>query len=284
MFKKTIPFLSLLLITMLPTMAQRSLLYKISGNGLPQPSYVYGTIHMICPQDFQMPDKLAKVAKAAHTLYLEVDMDDPTLLLSMGMLMQDQTPGYSLEKAFRPEDFQKLKRFMKDSIQLDVENFLKMKPLVLHALFAARLLPCKQNQSVEQALMDIAKSLHKPIEGLETAADQIKAFDAIPDSLEAAQIMDHINDTQKQRAILGRLFTAYKSQDITALHDLMLETEDFDREAMLYGRNRRWIPLMEKAMKKEMVLFAVGAGHLGGGQGVLALLRKKGYKVEAVTR
>ncbi len=143
MFKKTVPFLSLLLMTILPAFAQQSLLYKISGNGLPQPSYVYGTMHMICPQDFRLSDRLTKVARAANVLYLEVDMDDPSLLLTMGMLMQDQTPGYALEKAFRPQDFQRLKKYMNDSLQLDIENFRQMKPLVIQALFAARLLPCK---------------------------------------------------------------------------------------------------------------------------------------------
>ncbi len=131
--------------------------------------------------------------------------------------------------------------------------------------------------------MDIAKSLNKPVEGLETAEDQVKAFDKVPDSTEARGIMEFLDDLPKQRAILQQLINAYKKQDVAALHELVIATEDFDRDAMLYQRNRNWIPVMEKAMKKDLVLFAVGAGHLGGDQGAGAA-PEKGYKVEAVTQ
>ncbi|WP_298714104.1 TraB/GumN family protein [Chitinophaga sp.] len=283
MIKKTLAFLSLLLM-MLPAMAQQSLLYKISGNGLPQPSYVYGTIHMICPQDFNFPDKLTKVVRAANVIYLELDMDDPAMMLNMAMMMQDKTPGYSLEKAFKPEDFRLLQQFMNDSMSMDIENFKKMKPLVLMSLLATKLLPCKKSESYEMKLVEMAKQYHKPVEGLETIEDQVSVFDNIADTTEARSIMEYVKNMAKQRDIMNRLMTSYKKQDVNALYNLVLETAETesDREELLDKRNRNWIPKMEKAMKKDLVLFAVGAGHLGGDQGVLSLLKKKGYKVEPV--
>lgn len=283
MTKKTLAFLSLMLM-LLPAMAQHSLLYKVSGNGLPQPSYVYGTIHMICEKDFTFPDKLNKVVNAANKIYLELDMDEPSLMLEMAMLMQDQTPGYALENKFKPEDFRKLKQFMNDSMQLDVANFRQMKPMVLLALFTAKVLPCKKTLSYEQKFVELAKAMHKPMEGLETVQDQMALFDNMIDSSEASVIMEFVNNLPKQRDVMQRLMAAYKKQDVAALHQLVIESGELDEEVMLNKRNRNWIPIMEKAMRKDLVLFAVGAGHLGGDQGVLALLKKKGYKVEPVTK
>ena len=76
----------------------------------------------------------------------------------------------------------------------------------------------------------------------------------------------------------------YLSQDLESLHQLMAESPEMmnSQELLLDSRNRNWIPVMESAMKSNSTFFAVGAGHLSGGQGVLELLRKNGYSVTAV--
>ncbi|MNY79236.1 TraB family protein [compost metagenome] len=55
-----------------------------------------------------------------------------------------------------------------------------------------------------------------------------------------------------------------------------------NEELMLFSRNKKWIPRMRKIMAVKPTFFAVGAAHLGGENGVIALLRKEGYKLRAV--
>jgi uncharacterized protein YbaP (TraB family) len=96
--------------------------------------------------------------------------------------------------------------------------------------------------------------------------------------------MNIVNDFDTQRKEFTRMSIIYKSQDLDALYQLMVESPEMmdSQELLLDRRNRNWIPIMEPAMKKASTFFAVGAGHLGGSQGVLELLRKQGYKVKAI--
>lgn len=270
----------------LPASAQQSLLYRVSGKGLKQPSYVFGTIHLVCPQDFFLPEPLQRAFKEAKSIYLEIDMDDPTLPLTMMARLQETNEQYSLEKAFKPEDFRKLSKYMKDTMNLDIEAFKKMKPLVILSMLLPRMLSCRNGVAYERKFVSMAKEQQKEIKGLEGIDDQIDVFDAFPDTLEARMIMDYINDMPKQREHYSKLVAAYKKQDIRQLHAMLSESPEFAgyEDKLVYDRNRNWIPKMEKAMQQESVLFGCGAMHLGGDQGVVALLRKKGYKVIPVLK
>lgn len=278
----TLVFLCLLL----PAFSQHSLLYKISGKGLKQPSYVYGTIHLICPEDFFMPAPLQRAFEQSKSVYLEIDMDDPSMMATMLGRLQEKDEKYSLENAFTKEDYRKLSKYLKDSMNMDVNAFKKMKPLVILSMILPRMLNCPTAMAYETKFVSMAREQQKEILGLEALDDQIDVFDAFPDTLEARMIMDYINDLPKQKAIYGRLVEAYKKQDINKLHALLGESPEFAgyEDKLVYDRNRNWIPVMEKAMQQDATLFGCGAMHLGGDQGVVELLRKKGYKVEAVTK
>jgi uncharacterized protein YbaP (TraB family) len=285
MIKRTFATLAILCL-LLPAFAQQSLLYKVSGKGLKQPSYVYGTIHLICPDDFFLPPHLQKAFDQSKSIYLEIDMDDPTMMATMLGRLQETDEQYSLEKAFRPEDYRKLGKYLKDSMNMDVTIFKKMKPLVILSMILPKMLNCPTAVAYETKFVSMAKEQQKPVLGLEGLDDQIDVFDAFPDTLEARMIMDYINDLPKQKAIYSRMVAAYKKQDIQQLHNFLGESPEFAgyEDKLVYDRNRNWIPVMEKAMQQETVLFGCGAMHLGGNQGVVELLRKRGYKVEPVTK
>src|SRR5690554_7893962 len=74
--------LLVVLILLLPVLTQaqeQSLLWKVSGKDLSSPSYVYGTMHMLCAQDFQMPEKLQSALAESQTLVLELNPMDPAV-------------------------------------------------------------------------------------------------------------------------------------------------------------------------------------------------------------
>lgn len=285
MLQRTLAALALLCL-FLPASAQQSLLYRVSGKNLQQPSYVYGTIHLICPNDFFLPEPLLRAFKQSKSIYLEIDMDDPGMMATMMTRLQENNEQYSLKNAFSKADYGKLDKFLKDSMHIELSAFEKMKPMVILSIILPRMLDCPTATAYESKFVSMAKEQQKEIRGLEALDDQIDVFDAFPDTLEARMIMDYINDIPKQKAIYSRLVAAYKKQDIQRLHAMLGESPEFSgyEDKLVYDRNRKWIPIMEKAMQQESVLFGCGAMHLGGDQGVVALLRKKGYKVEPVTK
>lgn len=260
-----------------------TLLWEISGNGLQEPSYLFGTIHMICKEDFLLSESVKQKFSSSKQIYLELDMDDPQLQSKMMQNMQ-LIGKESLKEKFSETDFNKLDAFLKKELNMNLSMFNSFKPMMVMSLLAQRLLPCAQLESFEITFVKMANEQKKELLGLEKIEEQFSVFDAIPDSLETRSIMNMVNDFDGQKKEFTRMSAIYKSQDLEALYQLMVESPEMmgSQELLLDRRNRNWIPVMESAMKNSSTFFAVGAGHLGGSQGVLELLRKQGYRVKGI--
>ena len=260
-----------------------SLLWEISGNGLQQPSFLFGTIHMICKEDFLISEIVKQKFNSSKQVYLELDMDDPQLQVTM--MQQMQLPDKeTLKNKLGESDFKKLDSFLQKEMNMNLVMFDKFKPMMVMSILAQRLLPCAGMESYDMNFAKMATEQKKELLGLEKVEDQLGVFDAIPDSLEIRSIMNMVNDFESHKKEFSRMSSIYKTQDLDALYQLMAESPEMmgSQELLLDRRNRNWIPVMESVMKNSTTFFAVGAGHLAGSQGVLELLRKQGYKVKGI--
>ena len=260
-----------------------TLLWEISGNGLQQPSYLFGTIHMICKEDFLISEIVKQKFNSSKQVYLELDMDDPQLQVTM--MQQMQLPDKeTLKNKLGESDFKKLDSFLQKEMNMNLVMFDKFKPMMVMSILAQRLLPCAGMESYDMNFAKMATEQKKELLGLEKVEDQLGVFDAIPDSLEIRSIMNMVNDFESHKKEFSRMSSIYKTQDLDALYQLMAESPEMmgSQELLLDRRNRNWIPVMESVMKNSSTFFAVGAGHLAGSQGVLELLRKQGYKVKGI--
>jgi uncharacterized protein YbaP (TraB family) len=260
-----------------------TLLWEISGNGLQQPSYLFGTIHMICKEDFLISEIVKQKFNSSKQVYLELDMDDPKLQVTM--MQQMQLPDKeTLKNKLGESNFRKLDSFLQKEMNMNLVMFDKFKPMMVMSILAQRLLPCAGMESYDMNFAKMATEQKKELLGLEKVEDQLGVFDAIPDSMEIRSIMNMVNDFESQKKEFSRMSSLYKTQDLDALYKLMVESPEMmgSQELLLDRRNRNWIPVMESAMKNSTTFFAVGAGHLAGSQGVIELLRKQGYKVKGI--
>ncbi len=260
-----------------------TLLWEISGNGLQQPSYLFGTIHMICKEDFLISEIVKQKFNSSKQVYLELDMDDPQLQLTM--MKQMQLPDKeTLKNKLGESDFKKLDSFLQKEMNMNLVMFDKFKPMMVMSILAQRLLPCASMESYEMNFVKMATEHKKELLGLEKVDDQLGVFDAIPDSLEIRSIMNMVNDFESHKKEFSRMSSIYKTQDLDALYQLIVVSPEMmgSQELLLDRRNRNWIPVMESVMKTSTTFFAVGAGHLAGSHGVLELLRKQGYKVKGI--
>ncbi|MBS4063946.1 MAG: TraB/GumN family protein [Chitinophagaceae bacterium] len=261
---------------------QNSLFWEISGNGLQKPAYVFGTIHMICKEDFFMPDVVVEKFKASDKVFLEMDMDDAAMQMKL-MKLAMLPSGQSLKKIFG-DDYQLVDSFFKANSQFPLVMFNGFKPMMVMSLMYLEMLPCDNHESYEQSFIGLAREEKKDIQGLESMEDQMKIFDDIPDSVEAKNIVTMIREFEKQKQQFAEMVKVYKSQNLTKLIESIEGSPDLmnAEEALLTKRNNNWIPVMEKNMKEGGCFFAVGAAHLPGKNGVLELLKKAGYTVKAV--
>lgn len=261
---------------------ETSLLWEISGNGLQQSSWLYGTIHITCPEDLQFSAATQSAIKHSKQLFLEIDMEAPDAMAQMQQNMM-LPEGQSFKSLLPEADYTLLATWFKDSVHVDIAQLDRFKPIVVLSLLSRYLLggTCPQITSVESALTKLAKESGLTVNGLETIPEQMALFDSIPDTEQAASLVKTLKEQDKSREVMQKLVVAYRKGDVDALHELIASTPDMENytDLLLYNRNRKWVPILNEQMRKAPAFIAVGGGHLGGTNGVIDLLRKEGYTV-----
>src|SRR6187200_2400091 len=267
---------------------QKSLLWEISGNGLTKPSYLYGTIHMICKDDATLGDSLVAAIQRCDRVYFEVDMDNLMEMLSAlkDFKMRNDT---TLADLLSKEDYEKVKVYMESKGgPLPFSKLETYKPMLASSLLMESGIGCEESVAMEQLIMEEAKKSKKRIEGLETMSYQASIFDSIPYKLQAEQLLKYVNDSGSKSEAdkqFEEMVEAYKAQDIEKLGEYVKE-EDGDlgnyEDILIYNRNRNWVQKLKTVMPEKSLTVAVGAGHLAGEKGLIKLLRKEGYTVKPV--
>jgi len=261
-----------------------SLLWEISGNGLKKSSYLFGTFHMMCKDDINFSKNLLDALHSADDVYFEMDLDDPANTLGALMFM-NMKDGKTLKDLITAEEFTKLDKYFSDSLRTSLKTFQKMKPSMLEAFLYPKMMPCKYLSGVEQELMKVAKKDKKEIKGFETIQFQASVFDSIPYDLQAKSLLKTIDSIHQYRLYFDTMLNVYKSQKIDKIEAMFNQPEFGLQEGMeflLDRRNENWVSQLKAILPKENIFMAVGAGHLVGKKGLIALLRKEGYTVRPI--
>lgn len=262
-----------------------SLLWKLSGKELQQPSYLFGTIHLICEENYFWTDSMRSAFTSCQQLYLELPMADSNFQLKWIQYMM-LPKGVQLKDFFAPEAYDKINKYFTDSLKIPLAALSKMKPFGLFSLILVKQAGCNKGMpiSYEEKLVNYAAENGLPVKGLETIAAQIKIFDDMPRDSMAKLILSSIADLDKNKIQFQQMTKAYLVQDLLGMHNSFTQSPEYVtmQEELLFKRNRNWIPLIIEAAKTKATFFAVGAAHLGGDKGIIELLRKNGYSVEPV--
>jgi uncharacterized protein len=263
----------------------KSLLYEVSGKGLTQPSYLYGTFHLVCPTDLKLTAATTKAMNETKQLYLEIDFDDPALQTRL-MASMMLPGGKSLKDLMSTADYTVLDRYLIQNVGTGLTQMGMLRPVVLLGFMYQGLLKCEP-ASYDLTFAEMAGRDKKEVLGLETVEQQIAVFDKIPLAEQIKEVVELARKPDTARQEMATLLAAYKAQDLPRLMKLLKESEfDVDsvkfEEEMLTKRNANWIPIIEKAARDKSTFFAFGAAHLGGTSGVINLLRQKGYTVKPV--
>jgi uncharacterized protein YbaP (TraB family) len=259
-----------------------TLLWRVSGNGIKKPSYLFGTFHLLCRDDIHFSEQLKKAIQRSNTIYMEMDMDDPSTMLT-GMLYMNMKDGKKLEDLYSPEEYERLQNYFSDTLKMPLMLLQKAKPYFLVALLYPRMMNCETPAGVEEELMKIAKESKKEIKGLETMQFQASVFDSIPYEWQAKELLKSIDSFSVYKDEFDKMLAMYKNQQLDSMESMIDKSEfgaDKYGDLLLTDRNKNWVKQLKEIMKNESVFVAVGAGHLLGNTGLIKLLKKAGYKVE----
>jgi uncharacterized protein YbaP (TraB family) len=280
---KSINTLLFLLLVSSSTIAQapneKALLWKISGNGISQPSYLYGTIHLMCPEQIKIDSVLKRSFSTCKQLYLEINTSDPEMMTkAMNGMMMDS--GQSLENLVSKADYDSMSHIYMDKASIPMVLMAKAKPMLLMSAVFPSLLGCAP-EGWETRFEEMAKDRKMPIKGLETVEYQLRVFDTIPYKVQANMLKDFLYNLDSTKKGFEEMLDIYLKKDINALYQMTVKEPDLGNydALMLNNRNNNWIPVIAAAAKEKPTFFAVGAAHLGGENGVISLLRKQAFKV-----
>lgn len=256
-----------------------TLLWEISGNGLKQPSYFFGTMHILCSSDATISPNFNKVINKVGQVYFEIDMDDLVQMIG-GMGAMAMTDGKKLKDLYTEAEYEKIKTWFDKNGQLPFSMLESFKPLLLSSMVGEAAMSCPEKDGMEMRIMELATKKKLEIKGLETMAFQAGVIDSIPYEEQAKELLEAIDSAGNQKVQMDQLVQEYKGQNLDSI-DALTKSEEGGvskyLDIMLYSRNRNWVAQFDAIAKEKSTLFAVGAGHLPGEEGVLALLRKKGY-------
>ncbi|MCH8545556.1 MAG: TraB/GumN family protein [Cryomorphaceae bacterium] len=279
-FFKQVTILLLLVLASESAFAQ-GLLYKVEGNGLKQPSFIFGTMHMICAEDFVMPDELPQALQATKLLYLEMDITDTTMQQTMMSKLIDPAmeENYTM---LSQETTEIIDQILVNALNIEFKQLKIMKPIIVSMMLVQASFPCSDIKSFETALVDMAKEQGIPIKALETLDFQLGLFDevSIEDQLKMLEsmAMNHHNAAAEYRMLTD----AYTSGNIDKILQITKKDPTFSGfdDLILGDRNEEWLKKLPAIMKQSPSFIAVGAAHLPGDKGILEGLKKMGYKVK----
>lgn len=261
--------------------AQSSLLWKIEGQNITQPTYLFGTIHLIPGSAFKVSPTLDSIAGKMDNIFFEMDLSHPDLAnITAKKLMLDSVS--SIKELYSASEYKKLvKKWTKMNIPYVL--FEKFKPFMLQQQIMTTLV--ENPKGYETHFLAYAKKKKIKVGGLDEPEVQLANIDSIPLKLQAKSLFDLTMKPEKSRQELKLLFEKYQSNDIDVIFDYINTQKDFSTisNSLLDVRNIRWVEKMISLFDtNESYLFAVGAAHMGGPQGLINLLREKGYSVTAV--
>jgi len=263
-------------------MKENALLWKVEGKGLKQNVFLFGTIHLIEQDYFYFPEELKSIIQNSEQIILELGELDQTQALKHVLLSKGSFFDY-----FSKEQNDSIITWATDQLDMNEAQFRlvmnKMKPFVAVQL-AAQMNNGKKMESYELTIQSMAKENNIPIFGLETVESQIGIFDSMDSTQQNQMVMETIRQFAQQDSILQQMYQIYTAQNIDEMYS-MITNEPLLKEmqaTLIDDRNRAWIPKIKKLSKKKNTFVAVGAGHLGGPNGVIRLLEREGYLLTPV--
>jgi uncharacterized protein YbaP (TraB family) len=244
--------------------------------------FLGGSAHALRSADYPLPAPYLRAFDASSRLVFETDLASNEAA-SKGLVKAGRYPkGDSLKNHVDPRTYSYVRRFF--ALQnVPEQKFDSYRPWLIDMILEAP--PTENSQiGVEQFLKRRALTNHKPITGLESAQEHMAPFVGLNDREGEALLLIHFINLGRTNSGGGNILDSWRRGDVDALARSMRDAyQDFPAFAdrIITARNHRWIPKIEGFIKSGQTYFVIaGAGHMGGSEGVVALLRGRGYTVE----
>ena len=267
---------------------ENSVFWEVTGKGLSQPSYLFGTFHLLSHRYVDSLTNVTRKFTAAKTIVSELLIDST---MTMKMMASAQMKGTTLDKLLTPEKFKQTNDWLRELSGYDLTMFNSMNPMTIEILLMTML---QQKYFPLDPTRDVVMDLYfqqrgarenKQVIGLETFDEQTHAiFGQFTYERQAQLLATAVNKRGTAEGELRNMNKFYREGNLAKLEALMYDEMYTAAETavMLDNRNKKWMQQLPGLFKQQPTFVAVGAMHLAGENGLVTLLRKEGYTVKPV--
>ena len=250
--------------------------------------YLVGSVHMLTKDYYPLSPALDAAFKDSDLLVEEADLAE---MLSPGAQLQMLTRGMlpssqSLDKVVSAPTFALLNKRIA-GLGMPIEALLRFKPWMLAMTLEAlewQKAGFDPELGLDKHFYDRAQTDGKAVQGLETLEYQVSRFDEMPMDQQEKMLADTLKNLDTEKANVNKLADAWQAGDLLAVEQIVLQEIKQDPlmyQRLLVERNRNWLPKLDALFARRGHAFVVvGAAHLIGPDGLLAMLKAKGYSIE----
>jgi uncharacterized protein YbaP (TraB family) len=263
-----------------------AILWEISGKNLKEKSYLFGTIHIQDERVFQFSDKILAAFDSCDAFAMEVILDEVDAETTQNAILLEEG---TIKDIISEEDYALLDAYFKEKAGTSVALYVKLKPFFLYSQLSQLDMEMDMEMALDMHLLQKAREEGKATYSIEKFEEQVAAIDKISLEDQAKLLMDEVKKEDKEDGDEGeneteKLIQAYLDADLDKMIELLADTTlpaEFN-QAFVIDRNKVMCKRIIKMIKKESCFCAVGAAHLGGKDGLIELLRAKGYTVKPI--
>ncbi|NDP21512.1 MAG: TraB/GumN family protein [Paludibacter sp.] len=268
------------------------LLWKVSGNGLSKPSYLFGTHHLIEKEQIKDFDKILALIPQTDVVVGEMDLSD-MLGMQLKMLKVAMMKDSTMKQLLNSEDYELVDNQLNQVVGMGLGKLGKIKPMMLSTLYEVKLYMNQNNlkkepEAIDQVFQKAGKKAKKKIIGLETVEQQMDIlFNSSSLKHQAEQLVDAVKNKDKSLDMFKQLNDAYLAGDLKKMSELSIQGGQMtveDKKIMVDDRNNNWIAQLKTLMPKQSCFVAVGCLHLADEIGLIQQLRNAGLTVEAIDK
>jgi len=289
--------LLILFVACLALNVNAQLLWKVSGKGLSKPSYILGTHHLAPLSIIDSIKGLQTAFDATTQIIGELNMSEVQTpaamqLMQQKMMIENDT---TLQVLFTPEQYAKINNFTKENLGFDLSQMPKVKPAFIDnnavvILYMKHVGNFKPQEQLDTYFQTKALEKGKKVGALETLDFQLNLlYNSMSLRRQAELLLCELSDVDKLINNAKELTSAYMNQELDTMYEISLEKNGApcdplprEMDAIISNRNKAWSTKLPALMTVEPTFVVVGALHLPGEEGLLNLLKKQGYTLQAV--
>ncbi|MGB7948678.1 MAG: TraB/GumN family protein [Candidatus Binatia bacterium] len=264
----------------------KSFLWKVESDK--SPVYILGSVHFLKKDNYPLKAAIETAFDNTRKLVLEIDLKSADAATVQRITLEKgiNRDGTSLQQNVSPDTYSLAEKRAKE-LGIDIRALGPLKPwLVALTMTSLQLqkLGFDPNAGVDRYLAARAMKSGKTMAALETVAFQIGLMDQLPQRDQESMLRQSLAEMDRLENSLDRIIRSWITGDVASLEALLLSAmREYPavHQKIIVDRNRRWLPQIETIIEHgDPTLVVVGAAHLVGKDGVIELLKSRGYRVE----